>query len=57
VSGCEAGLLSECYYSGKFKLLLPEKETYKLTAIWEEYSDEMSGMEYNSTVFFELVEE
>ena len=57
VSDCEDGLLSECYYSGKFKLLLPEKGFYDLTATWEGYSDEMSEVEYNSAVFFELVEE
>jgi hypothetical protein len=51
---CEADLLSECYYSGKFKLLLPEKEPYDLTATWEGCRDEMSRVEYNSIVFFEL---
>ena len=54
---CEVDLLSECYYSGKFKLLLREKEIYDLTATWKGFTDEMSEVEYNSTVFFELVEE
>lgn len=54
---CEVDLLSECYYSGKFKLLLREKETYDLAATWKGFTDEMSEVEYNSTVFFELVEE
>ncbi len=57
VSDCEAGLSSECYYGGKFKLLLPEKDTYDLTATWERFSDEVLDVEYNSTVFFELLEE
>ena len=51
---CEDDLLSECYYSGKFKLLLQEKEFYDLTATWEGYSDEETDVKYNSTVFFEL---
>ena len=53
-TNCKEGLLSECYYSGKFKLLLQEKEFYDLTATWEGYSDEESDVKYNSTVFFEL---
>jgi hypothetical protein len=57
VSDCEADLSSECYYGGKFKLLLPEKDTYDLTATWEGFSDEVLDVEYNSTVFFELLEE
>lgn len=35
VQSCKEGLLSECYYSGEFKLLLPDKDTYDLTASWE----------------------
>ncbi len=57
VQSCEEGLLSECYYSGKFKLLLPEKDTYDLAATWQGFSDEVLEVEYNSTVLFELVEE
>jgi hypothetical protein len=53
---CEVELLSTCYYSGKFKLLLSAKETYDLTATWENFGSEQA-VEYNSTVLFELTEE
>ncbi len=61
-TACEAKLLSTCYYSGKFKLLLPDMETtnmgtYDLTATWENFGAAEQEVEYNSTVLFELTEE
>lgn len=43
-----------CYYTGAFKLLLPKKETYDLSAVWEDLYAEMLEVEYNSTVLLEL---
>jgi len=56
-TACEVDLLSECYFSGKFKLLLPDRGTYDLTATWDSFDAEMSPVEYNSTVLLELIEE
>jgi hypothetical protein len=44
-----------CYYTGAFKLLLPEKDTYDLSATWDGFSAQMPEVEYNSTVLLELV--
>jgi hypothetical protein len=46
-----------CYYTGSFKLLLPEKETYDLSAPWDGFNAEMLGVGYNSTVLLELEEQ
>jgi hypothetical protein len=55
-----------CYYTGSFKLLLPEKEDYDLQATWDGlivdnghvgYIGEMSNIKYNSTVLLELEEQ
>lgn len=43
-----------CYYTGAFKLLLHDKGTYDLTATWNGFNGEMSGVAYNSTVLLEL---
>ncbi len=43
-----------CYYTGSFKLLLPEKGSYDLTATWDGFNGEISPVEYNSTVLIEL---
>lgn len=51
---CDAGLLSECYYSGKFKLLLPRMASYDLTANWEGFRAAESGVGYNSSILLEL---
>lgn len=54
-----------CYYTGSFKLLLPEKEDYDLQATWNglivdnghiEYFGEKLDVGYNSTVLLELEE-
>ena len=54
---CAAGLLSECYYSGKFKLLMADMGRYDLEATWDNFSAAMPTVEYNSTVFLELTED
>ena len=46
-----------CYYTGGFKLLLPEKDTYDLSANWDGFSAQMPEVEYNTTVLLELVEQ
>jgi hypothetical protein len=46
-----------CYYTGSFKLLLPENDTYDLSATWGGFSAQMPGVEYNSTVLLELEEQ
>ena len=48
-----------CFYSGEFKLIVPEKRDYDLTATWEDlsgedFSDELKKVEYNSTVLMVL---
>lgn len=45
-----------CSYSGAFKLLLPDKEIYDLSANWDTFNAEMLKVEYNSTVVLELTE-
>jgi hypothetical protein len=47
---CEEEL---CFYSGGFKLLV-DKGIYELEATWEDFSDELIGVEYNSTVLMVL---
>jgi hypothetical protein len=47
---CEEEL---CFYSGRFKLLV-DKGIYELEATWEDFSDELIGVEYNSTVLMVL---
>jgi hypothetical protein len=54
---CEAGLFSECYYSGNFKLLLPDMGSYDLTASWQGFAASESAVGYNSSVLFELLED
>lgn len=53
-AACEIELLSECYYSGSFKLLMSDMATYDLEATWENLSVIMPAIEYNATVFLEL---
>lgn len=48
---------NSCYYTGSFKLLLPEKWTYDLAATRAGVRGEMSGVVYNSTVLLELPEQ
>jgi hypothetical protein len=50
------GLLSECYYSGKFKLLLPVMGRYDLTANWDGFGEAESAVGYNSLVLLDLLE-
>ncbi len=57
ITDCEASLLSECYYSGKFKLLLPGMGSYDLTANWEGLGASESAVGYNSSILFELLED
>jgi len=45
-----------CYYSGAFKLLLPDQGHYDLSANWDTFSAEMPSVAYNSTVLLELSE-
>ena len=56
-TACTGDLLSECYYSGSFKLLLSDMATYDLEATWENFSAALPTVEYNSTVFLELTED
>jgi len=56
-TACTADLLSECYYSGSFKLLLSDMAIYDLEATWENFSAALTTVEYNSTVLFELTED
>ncbi len=51
---CQAGLLSECYYSGKFKLLLPHRANYDLKANWEGFVASEAAVTYNSSILLEL---
>ncbi|PLX72674.1 MAG: hypothetical protein C0614_13630 [Desulfuromonas sp.] len=37
-SECTNSLFEECYYTGHFKLLLPEEGSYDVTATWEDLS-------------------
>lgn len=45
-----------CFYSGAFKLLLPDRGSYDLSANWDTFNAEMTGVPYNSTVLLELAE-
>jgi hypothetical protein len=56
-TACAADLLSECYYSGNFKLLLADMGRYDLEATWDNFSAAMPTVEYNSTVLLELTED
>jgi hypothetical protein len=57
LADCEAGLLSECYYSGKFKLLLPAMGSYDLTVNWDGFGAAESAVGYNSSILLELLED
>jgi hypothetical protein len=57
LADCEAGLLSECYYSGKFKLLLPAMGSYDLTVNWDGFCAAESAVGYNSSILLELLED
>jgi len=46
-----------CFYSGAFKLLLPDQRTYSLSATWDTFSAEKPSVEHNSTVLLELTEQ
>jgi hypothetical protein len=48
--------LSECYYSGKFKLLLPDMGSYDLTTNWDGFGAAESDVGYNSSILLELLE-
>jgi len=54
---CTADLLSECYYSGSFKLLLSDMVSYDLEATWENFNAAMPTVENNSTVLLVLTED
>jgi hypothetical protein len=59
---CGDDLTSPCYYSGGFKLLLPDMGPYDLTATWTDIEEGSFGaaesaVKYNSTVLFELIKE
>ena len=41
---CTTSLLGDCYYTGHFKLLLPEEGSYDVTATWEDLSSTESGI-------------
>ncbi len=56
LADCDAGLLTECYYSGKFKLLLPDMGSYDLTANWDGFGAAESAVGYNSLILLELLE-
>ena len=45
-----------CFYSGAFKLLLPDQGTYDLSANWDAFNAEESKVAYNTTVLLELTE-
>ena len=52
---CGEELTDLCYYSGGFKVLLDESiEDVDLEATWEGLSDELTDVEYNSTVLMVL---
>ena len=52
---CGEELTDLCYYSGGFKVLLDESiEDVDLEATWEGLSDELTEVEYNSTVLMVL---
>jgi hypothetical protein len=51
---CTEELLSQCYFTGPYKLLLPTKDTYDLEAAWSKASAEAFDVKYNSTVFLKL---
>jgi hypothetical protein len=57
ITDCEVILLPECYYSGKFKLLLPDMGTYDLTSTWERFSADEPAVGYNSSILLELLED
>ena len=46
-----------CFYSGAFKLLLPDQGTYDLSATWDNFSAEMPSVAYNSSVLLELTKQ
>lgn len=46
-----------CFYSGAFKLLLPDQGDYDLFANWDIFTANEPDVEYNSTVLLELTEE
>lgn len=53
-SDCESGLQSSCYYSGRFKLLLPAPGIYYLDANWGALVSEEIGAEDQDVVLLEL---
>ena len=54
-SDCESGLQSSCYYSGRFKLLLPGPGTYYLDANWGAWVSEEIEAEDQDVVLLELL--
>jgi len=46
-----------CFYSGAFKLLLPDQGTYDLSATWDTFSAEKPSVAHNSSVLLELTEQ
>ncbi len=54
---CAVGLGEECYYRGKFKLLLPEQEDYDVKASWGTFAAVEPAVPFNSTVLLELLQE
>lgn len=46
-----------CFYSGGFKLLLKDQNSYDLLAYWDTFNAEMESVPYNSTVLLELFEQ
>ena len=51
---CGNDLTSTCYYSGAFKLVLPDRNPYNVTASWDGLSDVAEGVGYNSAVLLLL---
>jgi hypothetical protein len=51
---CMEELLSQCYFTGPYKLLLPTKENYDIEATWSKATAEALNVPYNTTVFLQL---